>query len=186
MIKSKEEKKIMAIGKRGGWLTEDGGFDITKFPIDGALKKLQSDDFEEFRSGVDTLRAMQKAGRFEAGVFLMGSLMNTSLDELKKRIIIVEALENFKTRGCADLLFYELKRVKSSNVTKKYINTILKTLSGFDMELIRTGFEELINDKNTTYRMKNKFKEIIGIKVTSDEDYDFFYKLKKYGNLEIH
>ena len=49
----------------------------------------------------------------------------------------------------------------SSNSTRKYINSILKTLKHFPFELIEEGFEELLNDKKWSYRMKTKFKEIV-------------------------
>lgn len=41
------------------------------------------------------------------------------------------------------------------------INTILKVLASMPLELIESGFEELIEDKNFTYKRHNQFKEIL-------------------------
>jgi hypothetical protein len=103
---------------------------------------------------------MQLHGRREAGIFLMGFLANLS-DDWEKRIEVVKALKGFHTSGCANLLFSEMKRVKSSNTTRKYLNTILEALADMPLHLIESGFEELIEDKSFSYRMKNKFESIL-------------------------
>ena len=74
---------------------------------------------------------------------------------------IVEALFHVQTKQAADLLFRELRLTVSSNSTRKYINSILKTLKHFPLELIEEGFDELLNDKKWSYRMKMKFREIV-------------------------
>ena len=73
------------------WMTKEGFFDSTKFPIDNVLKHALSDDDRVFRSGLRTLRLMFHQGRIEAGVFLLGLLVNCD-DNWEKRIKIVEAL----------------------------------------------------------------------------------------------
>jgi hypothetical protein len=57
------------------WITKEGYFDPTKFPIDSVLKQAISDDDGEFRSGLRTLGLMNSQGRKEAGVFLLGLLV---------------------------------------------------------------------------------------------------------------
>ena len=101
------------------WMTKEGFFDSTKFPIDNVLKHALSDDDRVFRSGLRTLRLMFHQGRIEAGIFLLGILVNCE-DNWEKRIKIVEAMKGIDTKPCADLLFGELKRVKSSNTTRLY------------------------------------------------------------------
>ncbi len=49
------------------WITKEGFFDSTKFPIDNVLKHALSDDDRVFRSGLRTLRLMIHQGRIEAG-----------------------------------------------------------------------------------------------------------------------
>ena len=50
------------------WITKEGFFDSTKFPIDNVLKHALSDDDRVFRSGLRTLRLMFHQGRIEAGI----------------------------------------------------------------------------------------------------------------------
>ena len=80
------------------WITKQGFFDSTKFPIDNVLKHALSDDDRVFRSGLRTLRLMIHHGRIEAGVFLLGLLVNYE-DNWEKRIEIVEALKGIDTQG---------------------------------------------------------------------------------------
>ena len=44
------------------WITKEGFFDSTKFPIDNVLKHALSDDDRVFRSGLRTLRLMYPSG----------------------------------------------------------------------------------------------------------------------------
>ncbi|MGH7456951.1 MAG: hypothetical protein ACRENG_36710, partial [bacterium] len=142
------------------WITKDGYFDVTKFPIDSILAQIQQEDEESFLGALSVLQSMQLNGRQEAGIFLMGFLANLS-DDWEKRIEVVKALKGFHTLGCANLLFSEMKRVKSSNTTRKYLNTILEVLADMPLHLIESGFDELIEDKSFSYRMKKKFENIL-------------------------
>ena len=139
------------------WITKEGFLDSTKFPIDGVLKHALSDDDRVFRSGLRVLRLMSHEGRIEAGVFLMGVLVNCD-DNWEKRISIVEAMTGIKTKSCADLLFSELKRVKSSNTTRRYLATVFKVLSSMPSELIEAGFRALAEDSSFTPKMREKFR----------------------------
>jgi hypothetical protein len=87
----------------------------------------------------------------------MGLLVNCE-DHWEKRINIVEALKGIHTRPCADLLFGELKRVKSSNTTRRYLGAIIKLLSTMPSELVEEGFEALAEDKSFSYMMRDKFR----------------------------
>ena len=53
------------------------------------------------------LGSMCGHGRTEAGVFLLGLLVNCD-DNWEKRIKIVEAMKFIHTKPCADLLFGEI------------------------------------------------------------------------------
>jgi len=61
----------------------------------------------------------------------------------------------------AGLLFAELESTESSNSTRGYIKRILKTLEGFPLESVATGFERLLSDPRWSYRMKRSFQEIL-------------------------
>src|SRR5262249_53291380 len=117
------------------WITKEGYFDPAKFPIDSVLKQALSQNEQELHSGLNMLSSMQAHGRKEAGVFLMGLLLNCD-DRWERRIAIVEAMESIKTQTCVDLLFRELKRVKSSNTTRRYLATVIRVLSLMPSELV--------------------------------------------------
>src|SRR5208282_2436152 len=96
-------------------------------------------------------------GRIEAGVFLLGFLVNCE-DNWEKRIEIVEAMKGIDTKPCADLLFGELKRVKSSNTTRRYLAAVIKVLSSMPSKLIDEGFRTLAEDRSFSPKMRDKFQ----------------------------
>lgn len=134
--------------------------DLSKFPIDSTLKQAMSNEEERFRSACNMLASMYSAGRTEAAVFLYGLLILYGNDIVRKGSI-VEALGYVKTAEAAAFLFRELSQTESSNSTRGYINTILKSLSYFPLNLIEDGFDGLLNDSRWSYRMKQKFREIL-------------------------
>jgi len=142
------------------WITKEGFLDPTQFPIDGVLRQALSDDEQQFRSGLTMLDSMYARGRQEAGVFLIGLLV-TCDDHWERRIKIVESLRVIYTKPCADLLFGELRRVKSSNTTRRYLTTIIKVLADMPSELIKAGFEALARDKSFSQKMRDKFKAVL-------------------------
>lgn len=141
--------------------------DLTRFPIDGVLKQALSNDDQEFRTGLNLLMSMSGYGRTEAGVFLTGLLVVYD-DDWEKRIKIVEAMKGFKTKPCADLLFSELKRVKSSNTTRRYLGAVIKALSLMPPELIKEGFEKLIEDRSFSPKMRDKFQAVLDQRLYGD------------------
>ncbi len=142
------------------WITKEGHFNPAQFPIDGVLKQALSDDDQEFKTGLNMLRSMYGHGRTEAGVFLLGVLVNCE-DNWEKRIRIVEVMTGIHTKPCADLLFRELKRVKSSNTTRRYLAAVIKVLSFMPSELIEEGFEALAEDTSFSPKMRDKFRAAI-------------------------
>jgi hypothetical protein len=142
------------------WITKNGNLDLTRFPIDNILKQALSEDDQEFKTGLSVLSSMCGYGRTEAGVFLMGVLLNCD-DNWEKRISIVEAMRGIDTKPCADLLFNELKRVKSSNTTRRYLATVIKLLSSMPSELTEESFEALAEDKSFSPKMRDKFRAVL-------------------------
>jgi hypothetical protein len=149
------------------WITKEGYFDPAQFPIDSVLKQALSDDDQEFRTGLNLLRSMYGHGRTEAGVFLLGVLVNCE-DIWEKRITIVEAMTGMHTKPCARLLFGELKRVKSSNTTRRYLGAVIKVLSYMPLELIEEGFETLAEDRSFSPKMRDKFRAVLEERVFED------------------
>jgi hypothetical protein len=78
-------------------------------------------------------------------------------------------LKGIVTKPCADLLFGELKRVKSSNTTRRYLTTIIKVLASMPSELIQAGFESLAQDKSFSQKMRDKFKAVLRDDPLGDE-----------------
>jgi hypothetical protein len=142
------------------WITKEGFLDLAQFPIDSVLKQALSGDDQQFRSGLNLLGSMYRHGRQEAGVFLLGLLV-TCEDDWERRIKIVEALKGMDTKPCADLLFGELKRVKSLNTTRRYLASVIKVLASMPTDLIRSGFESLAQDKSFSQKMRDKFKAVL-------------------------
>jgi len=155
-----EKESQMSKEYRPSWITKEGSIDPAKLPIDYTLKQTLSVDRDKFWNPLSVLRLMHQYGRQDAGIYLLGLLVNCE-DDWEKRRLIVEALEGFNTKGCANLLFSELRRVKGSNTTRRYINGILKVLASMPLELIESGFEELIEGKNFTYKRRNQFEQIL-------------------------
>ena len=149
------------------WITKDGNFDLTQFPIDDVLKQALSQDDQEFKTGLNVLSSMCGYGRTEAGVFLMGVLLNCD-DNWEKRITIVEAMKFIKTKPCADLFFSELKRVKSSNTTRRYLSTVIEVLSSMPSELIQAGFRTLAEDSSFSPKMREKFRAVLEKRLFDD------------------
>lgn len=147
-------------GPRPPWLTADGYLDPSRLPLDPYLDQAVSEDEKKSRNGIGILSMMHGHGRREAGIFLVGLLVHAP-DDWEKRIRIVEALHEFKTEGCARVLFGELKRVKNSNTTRKYLDAVIKALSWFPPELVRARFEELAEDQSFSYRMREKLRVVL-------------------------
>jgi hypothetical protein len=150
------------------WLTKEGYFDPAQFPIEGALKQALSDDDQEFRSALSMLSSMYDHGRAEAGVFLLGVLVNCE-DHWEKRIRIVEAMTGIHTKSCAELLLGELRRVKSSNTTRRYLGVVIKALSFMPSELIEEDFETLAEDRSFSPKMRDKFRWALEKRILDDE-----------------
>ncbi len=149
------------------FITKEGYFDPAQLPIEGALKQAISDDDQEFRAGLHTLRSMYDDGRTEAGVFLLGILVNCD-DNWERRTKIVEVMRGINIKPCADLLFAELKRVKSSNTTRRYLGAVIKALSSMPVELIEEGFDALAEDTSFSPKMRHKFRTALENKLFND------------------
>ena len=142
------------------WLTEEGYIDYSKYPIEHPAKDSLSSDEQKFRNACKLLRSMSNKGRKDAAIFLFGLICYYNND-IKRLEIIAENLGYFKTKECANFLFGEIERVKSSNTTRKYINTIIDTLRYFPSDLILEKFIEFSENKKFSYRMRNKFLAIV-------------------------
>ena len=85
-----------------------------------------------------------------------------SLVEIKMRWPSID------TKPCADLLFSELKRVKSSNTTRRYLATVINVLSSMPSELIEDGFQTLAEDSSFSPKMRDKFRAVLEKRLFED------------------
>jgi hypothetical protein len=152
------------------WITKEGYFDPGHFPIDSILQQAVGQDERQFRSALLTLQSMYGHGRQEAGVFLLGLLVSCE-DDWDKRIAIVEALNRTDTQACVDLLFRELKRVKCSNTTRRYLTRILTVLVSMPSELVLPGFELLFSDKSFSPKLRQKVTALLQQRSTEDDSF---------------
>ena len=118
-------------------------------PIDPVVKVALSDAPHEYQSALPLLRNMAEFKREEAGVFLIGLLM-TCGDRLEKRMTIVGLLHAVETDACVDVLLGELRRVKSTNKTRRYLQEVIDTLSCMPPKLVRSKLQSLAEDVSPT------------------------------------
>ena len=142
------------------WITPDGYLDMTKLPLESCYQQALSEDPVAVRSALHVLQSATAHDRPEAGVFLMGLLVHAPPEDWESRCEVAEALRVTHTRPCAALLFSELRRVKSSNTTRRYLGTVLKTLAHFPRDLVREGLESLAADPSFSYRLRAKFRAV--------------------------
>ncbi len=147
-------------GLKAPWITKSGAIDPGSFPIDQTLERTLDLDFEEFRQACSVLQSMHQHGKAGAAIYLLG-LLHHYRDDLERLIEIVERLRGYTTKGCAEALLSEIRRVRSSNTTRRYISTILKTLSLFPLDLVEEGLIALSEDKTFTIKMRDKFRNLI-------------------------
>ena len=136
-------------------ITEDGFCDPAQFPIDSVLKQALSNDPRQFHSAVSLLRSMYNYDRKEAGVFLIGLLL-TCGDNWEKRRAIAAALFDVQNEGCVNVLVGELKRVKNTNSTRRYLKEVIEVLSCMPPPLVLPGLEELLSESSLSPWMRAK------------------------------
>lgn len=142
------------------WVTEDGALDPAKFPIEGLLRQSLDQGLDRFRAGCSMLRLLCSVGRAEAGVYLLGLLRFYQAD-LERLAVVVESLAGFRTPESAEALFNELRRVKSDNSTRRYLDVVLRVLSGFPRQHIEVGLRVLADDDSFSYKMRRKFRDVL-------------------------
>jgi len=139
-------------------------FDLKELPMEVALHNIIDGSDGELRDRCGALLAMHRAGKKEVPIFLFG-LMAQNYSNIARKQIIVEALASIETKECANILFRELKDIESNNITRGYIDTILKSIRRFPLEMTSEGIKSLLNDKKWSYKMKAKFEEILVNKI---------------------
>jgi len=125
--------------------------------IDPVVKLALSDDPHEYKSALPLLRNMAEFKREDAAVFLIGLLM-TCADKWEKRMAIVGMLHAVETDACVGVLLGELRRVKSTNKTRPYLQEVIDTLSSMPPELVRSKLEALAEDASLTPWVRSRIQ----------------------------
>ncbi len=105
------------------------------------------------------LGSMLYFNRPEAGVYLLG-LLGYYAGDLMKLEILVEQLSQFHHEAAAHALLAEFRRLKSSNTTRRYLNSVLRTLSHFPGHLVAAGLKDLAADTSFSPKLRAKFREV--------------------------
>jgi len=140
------------------WITADGFLDTKKIPLEGNFRAALDPNRDRAQDSLRFLQSATSSGRTEASIFLMGLLVSLRPDDWDMRSAVVDALRYTHTERCAVLLFSEIRRVKSTNTTRRYINTILDVLRLFPEDLTRDEFEALAGDTSFSYKLRQKFR----------------------------
>jgi len=140
------------------WITSEGHVDVLRVPLESTYSKAVGADPLQARNALRLLGCAAGYGRMEAIVFLLGFFVSRPPEDWEMRIEAVEALRFCRTREAADLLFSEIRRVKYSNTTRRYLDTILDVLALFPRELVQEGFERLCADTSFSRRTREKFE----------------------------
>jgi hypothetical protein len=137
------------------WITPNGEIDLERLPLDGIFKQAIDPEFERFRSACVLLGSIARSGRSEAGVYLLG-LFAYYASDLRRLEAIAEQLAHFRHQSAADALFAEIRRVKSSNTTRRYLDRVLRSLAALPGSLVNTGLEALAQDTSFSSTMRAK------------------------------
>lgn len=151
------------------WITPEGSFDPTKLPIDWNLRQCVSGDVGELRDSCSVLAMMVSHGRVEAGVFLLG-LLRYYEDDLVALTAIVDSLGGFHDARCVSALVGELRRVASSNKTRRYLDTVIRTLARLPAAAVSEPLWQLAHDPAFSYKMRAKFKAAAASLDTTETD----------------
>jgi len=151
------------------WRLSKAFFRVEDLPLDVLARQAVGDDPKLVDAGIGVLEILHRHGRAEAGVFLVG-LLACSGDDWKRRERVVRALRGFAHPGLVQFLCDELRRVKGSNKTRRYLNAILEVLQSMPAELVRDALWELAEDRSLSRRMRQKAEQAFWAVVVRSED----------------
>jgi hypothetical protein len=159
-MKSNENKHLKDLKQAYNvpWITDEGYVDLSKYPIEQPAKDVFSNEWMQFSNACRLLFQMGIAGRKDAETLLFG-LVSYYKDDIKRLEVIAENLVKIHTRECADFLFQEIDRVKRTNTTRIYINTIIDGLKLFPAELVEDKLWEFSEKKKFSHKLRDKLKE---------------------------
>jgi hypothetical protein len=140
------------------WITPDG-INLAEMPVDFILRQTLNSDFERFRSGCTMLGSMARTGRLEAGVYLIG-LLGYYASDLRRLEVIADQLGHFRHAASANTLLAEIRRVKNSNATRRYLDWVLRSLALLPTDFVKSGLQALAEDSSFSSKMRARFWDI--------------------------
>jgi hypothetical protein len=152
-------KELEDLYKKLPWFTKDG-IDFSKYPLEHPARDITSGDPEKFRSACSIIVSMAERKRQDAIIFIYG-LFEYFKNDIKKLEVIANQLGYIENVEFINFLFKQIKETKSTNSNRVYINLLIEKLCSYRPKLVIAGFEELLHHEGFTYRMKEKFVEII-------------------------
>jgi hypothetical protein len=85
-------------------------------------------------------------------------LSNWPAGLLRVRLVIAGQLGHFPHESSANALLAEIRRVRSSNITRRYLDRVLRSLAVLPPHLIKSGLEVLAEDTSFSPKMRAKFR----------------------------
>jgi hypothetical protein len=143
------------------WITAEGTLDCSEFPIAVPIRQFLDPSSVAFGHGCRFLGSMVSAGRVDAGIFLLG-LLRYYEEDLTAVTIVVESLAQFHDPRCATALFGELRRVASSNKTRRYLDAVIASLTRLPADMVQERFSALSRESAFSYKMRAKFRDAAG------------------------
>jgi hypothetical protein len=148
-------------GIRPDWTAADGFLDPLKLPLGPILTQALREEDEQFRAACSVLAMIAGHGGREAGVFLIG-LLTECRHQPERLITVVSALGSFPSQATVDALAGELRRVPSTNGTRRYLNVVLDALTRFPRELCEPRLVEMSEDPHFSPKWRQKFGAAVG------------------------
>ena len=145
---------------RPPWLTKDDYLDMAQVSLEHNYRAAVSTNAGEVRNALRVLQMATQHGRADASVFLMGLIGILPADNWELRAATVEALRYTRTETCVGLLVSELRRVKGSNSTRRYLAKILDVLGEFPASLIRHELAALAEEPTVSPKMRRKLFDV--------------------------
>ena len=135
-MKERSRKAVLPpwSGPKGG--LDLGKLDLAQLPLEPLFRQAIQRDLRQFRSACGLLGSMVRGGKREAGVFLLG-LLAYYRDDSERLPTVADALGQFRSREAVEALVGELQRIRPSNSTRRYLQSVLSVLTRLPKDLVK-------------------------------------------------
>ena len=133
---------------------------VARIRLDELFQQAMSSNLEEARGAFRTLEALCAMGRVEAKPFLVGLLLLAG-DDWRRREELVRVMGRFTEPGLIHFLCNELRRVKNSNSTRRYLGAILDVLERMPAEAVEGELEALLEWEGLSRKIRARVERIL-------------------------